>query len=422
MRALASGRLLWSAATLATAACVERMIAPGQCPEFCPSGSIQMVDTLLPTNVARDSAYRGYWEAHQARAMYVADVPGVVDSRAILVTSPFGPRVTLGGDTISDPIVASDSLRLSFAITRRDTAVHNLTIRFYRLSRNIDSTTTFADLAGPFAAAPLRTVNLDSLLAKTGGLDSATGDSISVDTATHRVTVRVKFDSLQARYVAADSGRLGIGVRVGADAPTSIALGTGEGGLAASGTWFVTVDSITPTDTTPVHHSYPASSTFDSFVFVPPAAPLDSTLAVGGVPSARSLLRVTLPRAIRDSAHIIRATLLLVPAVPARGAPVDSFVIGAHAVLSDFGAKSPTLDATPDTAVIRVGATDMVEIEVTNLLQSWASDTLAPTALMLRARDEGVNPAEIRFYPSAARAYAPALHVTYARRFPFGEP
>jgi hypothetical protein len=201
--------------------------------------------------------------------------------------------------------------------------------------------------------------------------------------------------------------------------------------LPATFTWFVKVDSITATDTTLIHTSRSRGIEFDSFVFDPAAAALDSTLAVGGVPSARSLLRVNLPRAIRDSSQVIRGTLILVPAVAARGVPGDSFLVQASPVVADFGAKSAPcvpvpaparLCPSPETAPIRIGATDTVRIEVTNMVQFWAADTLAPTAIVLRSRDEGTNLAEIRFYPSAAAAYRPALRVTYARRFPFGVP
>jgi hypothetical protein len=369
--------------------------------------------------------------------MYLADVPGVVDSldsRAVIATAVLTSPVTLGGDTNPDPILGSDSLKLAFTITRRDTAAHNLLLKFYRLPFDLDSTTTFDDVAGPFRGAPLRTVYLDSLLAKVTrdtsgnfvGVDSAKGDAISVDTTHRLLRVTVKFDSAQAPYVAADSGRLGFGIRVGADVPTSLSIATRASGIASAVvTWYVQVDSTTAADTTLVHEVYSRGITLDSYVFYPPLAPLDSTLAVGGVPSARSLLRVNLPRAIRDSAQIVRATLVLIPAVAARGAPTDSFVVEAHTVLADFGAKSPiAVDVTrTDTALIRMGATDdTVRIEVTNLLQFWAADTLAPTALMLRARNEAGSPAEVRFYPSTAAAYRPSLWLTYARRFPFGVP
>src|SRR5947207_6255077 len=44
-----------------------------------------------------------------------------------------------------------------------------------------------------------------------------------------------------------------------------------------------------------------------------PYTTLFRSLAVGGVPSARSILRIAFPRFIRDSSQIIRGTLTLVP-------------------------------------------------------------------------------------------------------------
>ncbi|PYO12402.1 MAG: hypothetical protein DMD31_16470 [Gemmatimonadetes bacterium] len=299
-------------------------------------------------------------------------------------------------------------------------------LNLYQLPDTIDSTTTFADVAGAFSGAPLRTVDIDALLAKPGGIDSTTGDSIATDTTTHRLILKVKFDSLQLPYVAADSGKLGFGIRVGATTPASVSFSTREDPTSGGSTvtWFMKVDSIKGSDTTLVRERYPRGTRFDTYVFDPPVAPLDSTLAVGGAPSARSILHVTLPRGIRDSSQIIRGTLLLVPAVPARGAPVDSFVLEAHTVLADFGAKSPlVLDATrTDTTMIRVGATDTVRIEVTNLLQFWSADTTRPAVILLRSQEEGAHPSEVRFYPSKAAAYRPSLRVTYAPRFPFGVP
>src|SRR5207237_3611130 len=113
-----------------------------------------------------------------------------------------------------------------------------------------------------------------------------------------------------------------------------------------------------------------------------------------------------------------------VPSAPAQGAPSDSCVVEAHTVFTDVGAKSPIiLDATrTDTAVIRVGTRDTVQIEVTNLLQFWASDTTRATTLVLRAREEATSFSLIRFYPSVAPAFRPALRITFVRRFPFGQP
>ena len=416
-------RVAWLAAVLA--GCVDRATAPGVCPTFCPSGTIDVVDTVLAASVARDSTFRGYVLPYQAVAMTASDVPGVVDSRVVFVTTALPASVALNSaDTTTSPLVGTDSAKITFTVTRRDTAAHNQTLTLYRLPVTIDSNTTFGDVAGAFAGSPLRTLNLDSLLAKPNGVDVTTGDSAGIDTTSKQLKVTLKLDSLEATYVPGDSGKLGIGVRVGADAPTSISFCTRENACGAAIAWFMKVDSIKGADTTLVHKPYAGVSLFDTFLFDPPPAPLDSTLVVGGAPSARSIMRITLPRGIRDSSQIIRATLLLLPAVPARGAPADSFVVEAHTVAADFGAKSPlVLDATrTDTTRIHVGATDTLRIEVTNLMQFWVADSTRPEVLMLRSQEEAARPTEIRFYPSAATPYRPALRITYARRFPFGVP
>ena len=416
-------RVAWLAAVLA--GCVDRATAPGVCPTFCPSGTIDVVDTVLAASVARDSTFRGYVLPYQAVAMTASDVPGVVDSRVVFVTTALPASVALNSaDTTTSPLVGTDSAKITFTVLRRDTAAHNQTLTLYRLPVTIDSNTTFGDVAGAFAGSPLRTVNLDSLLAKPNGVDVTTGDSAGIDTTSKQLKVTLKLDSLEATYVPGDSGKLGIGVRVGADAPTSISFCTRENACGAAIAWFMKVDSIKGADTTLVHKPYAGVSLFDTFLFDPPPAPLDSTLVVGGAPSARSIMRITLPRGIRDSSQIIRATLLLLPAVPARGAQADSFVVEAHTVAADFGAKSPlVLDATrTDTTMIRVGATDTLRVEVTNLVQFWVADSTRPEVLMLRSQEEAARPTEVRFYPSAATPYRPALRITYARRFPFGVP
>jgi hypothetical protein len=405
---------------LLAAACVETVTAPGRCPAYCSVGAITIVDTLLGAVISRDSAFRGYVRPYQGSVMLAANLPGIVDGRSIFTFSGSGSRLRISTtDTSTGPITRTDSARLQLEVTRRDTGAHNLTLRLFRMPVTMDSNTTFDSLAPRFAdSLVLHTVNLDTLLARPGRHDSISGDSARVDTVNHLLVVSLKLDSTAARFVLADSGAAAYGVRVSADQRASIALGKGATGPTV--VWYFRVDSAG----TPAARMSTVAAGFQSFVFTPPAPAIDSTLAVGGLPSARSILRVAFPRFIRDSSQIIRGTILLVPAVPARGAPVDSFSIEAHTVLADFGAKSPiALDATrTDTTMIHIGATDTVKIEVTNLLQFWAADSTRPTSLVLRAKAEGASFGEIRFSPSIARAFRPALQITFVRHFPFGAP
>jgi len=238
-----------------------------------------------------------------------------------------------------------------------------------------------------------------------------------VDTVNHRWLLSLKFDAAAARYDGtSDSGAVAYGIRIAADTLASIAFGKGSVGPVLQ--WYLRVDSLgMPVARKPGI----LGTTLANFVFTPPTAPLDSTLAVGGLPSARSLLRVAFPKFIRDSSQIIRGTLFLVPAVAARGAPADSFVMEARTVLADFGRKSPIDPRLDDPIVIHPGAKDTIKIEVTNMLQLWAADTTHPTVFLLRPQAEAQYFGEIRFYPSKA-ALRPTLQITYVKQFPFGVP
>ena len=414
-------RLALVGAVLLAAACVERLTAPGHCPDFCPSGQITVVDTLLTTSINRDSSYRGYVVSYQSPVMLAAFLPGATDTldgRPIFRFRGYGPRLRITSvDTSTGQILGADSARLQVYIVRRDTATHNLRLQFYRLPITIDTTTAFDAVAAPFTDSLVRTVNVDSLLAQPGRKDSVTGDSVVVDTVNHRLLLSLKFDTAAARYVGTDSGAVAYGIRIAADTLASIAFGKGAVGPVLQ--WYLRVDSL---GMSVARKPGALGPTLANFVFAPPPGPLDSTLAVGGVPSARSLLRVAFPKFIRDSSQIIRGTLFLVPAVAARGAPADSFVMEARTVLADFGRKSPIDSRLDDPIVIHPGATDTVKIEVTNMLQLWAADTTHPTVFLLRPQAEAQYFGEIRFYPSKAAAFRPTLRITYVKQFPFGVP
>lgn len=421
-------RLAAIALVLLCAACVEELTVPGVCPEYCPPGQITAVDTVLDGLVSRDSAFRGYVQAYEAGVMRAALLPGELDSRAIFRTTALPARFRLGVDTTSGAVVGVDSLWIRFTIRARDTLARNVVLALHRIPRTVDSTTTYADLAADFAQPPFRVVPLDSLIALPGQKDTVTGDSVQVDSS-GVVTLVVSLDSADVGWTEADSGRIGIGVGAGADSLTgsgraSVVFGAGDQGPVL--TWFARVDSLGFAN---VARGIGGGAAFDSYVFDPPSAPLDSTLAVGGAPSARSVLRLARPAALFDSTQVVRATLILVPEVPAIGTPADSFRVLAQRVLADLGAKSPLAGpAFPGdqsyfgAAYVRPGSSDTVRIDVTDVVRRWQRDTLAPTMLMLRVDPEGGTFGDVRFAPSVALPRRPALQVTYVPLFPFGVP
>ncbi|MGH7569799.1 MAG: hypothetical protein ACREL9_12680 [Gemmatimonadales bacterium] len=439
-RARASGLAL--VVVGAAVGCTENVTAPGRCQDYCPSGQITVVDTMLRTVIERDSAFRGYLLPHEGAVLLAASL-AAVDSRPIFRLDTLQAGFRFGTDTTLRPITV-DSARLQLAITRRDTNATNLTLKVYRLPITIDTAATFASLAAAFADPPVDSVNVtvmlalppvfDSTVSDTVRTDPATGHKLRINRSTGLITLLLLFDTSEARYVAADSGKVAYGVRVSADSLASIAL---EAAFELDPlslpqgprmTWFVRADS----SGTAVPRTLVTFTVFDSFVLDPPAPAIDSTLAVGGIPAARSLLRVRLPRFIRDSTQILRATLLLVPVSAAQGAPIDSLLLLAHGVEADLGKKSPLVtqrflgDSTRMAATwVHTGSLDTVRIEITRLLRTWSIDTTLDPAFMLRIVPEGSRLGEIRFRPSADSTVPnarPAIRITYAERFPFGVP
>jgi hypothetical protein len=424
-------RLTRLALLLVLTACTEQATAPGVCPDFCPGGQIGVVDTIFTDMIERDTAFSGYVEAFGGEVMAIADVPGAVDSRAIFRMNAMPTSIVLH-DTTTSPIVV-DSARLQIQILHRDTSATNLWLKLYRLPLDIDSTTTFAQVIPPFTDSIVDSVNVSALLSAPKIGDSATvhiwGDTIQTDSAGHVLLVGADsslilytdLDTAQARFVAADSGKVAFGYRVSPDSANTIALGTSDNGRGPRLTWFF---NFLDSTSTKKDSSLSRGPIFDTFVFNPPTPAIDSNLAIGGAPAARSLLRVKIPTLLRDSADVVRATLIMVPVGPVPGAPADSFTILARAVIADLGAKSP-LSTNRDffgTHVVHLNAADTLRMELTDLVRSWALDSTLASALMLGQAPEGASYTQIRFYSTRSPAFRPTLHITFVRRYAFGAP
>jgi hypothetical protein len=419
---------------LALWACTEDVTSPAVCPAFCPGGKIATIESLFASAVERDSSFQGYVQVDSAPAMLAASLPQL-DSRPIFETRPVATRMTIdtGTDTTTGPLVI-DSIRLTLTVLRFDVGARNRRLAFYRLPLGLDRSSSFVGLAPAFAGTPVRVVNMDSLLARSSLYDSTTGDSVvSIDTVRRSAVVSLKFDTTQIPFVVADSGRVALGIRVTADSLADVVLGSTDGGEGPEILWYNRVDSAgVLLDRTAQRQG----TEFDGYVFDPPQSPPDSTLLVGGMPTSRALLRFALPRTIRDSAQIIRAELILVPAGPVTGVPGDSFFVSVRHLAADFGAKSPIASDTivPKSPLLVPGSIDTIRIEVTTLFRYWQADTAAATAafLQLLALDrldstfvggsEGATLTRLRLYSSRTPAFRPALRLTFVPRFPFGVP
>ena len=387
---------------LLVVACRDELTAPGDCPALCPGGQPTVLDTVITADLGQDSAYVGYVKPGLGASLRVSNNLAASDDRALIQFLPL-PDSVLVLDTLRSYTV--DSLSISFFLQARDTAVHNLRVLLYRLSPGLDSTTTFADIDTALVPANL----LDSIIVadtvKAGGLRLLyTGAALS-----------------KVAVPPGDSGRIALGLALAADSPTGARIGS-----IASGTSPVVISYVDAAiaDTGLQKQVIVRGPQFTSFVSRNPPALDPDLLTVGGAPTARSIIRFTLPPFLRDSASLLRATLELVPASPLLGLPGDSTALEIRNVLLDLGAKSPLLISTGrlGRTILEQGSMDTVKVEILPVVQLWQSGDSLPQALMLQVTPVASSFMRPVFESTRSGGPAPRLRISYLVDFPFERP
>lgn len=387
--------------------CQEKLTSPGDCPALCPGGEPQIFDEVLTPIVGADSSFRGYVQPSNALALLVSNGLRGYEERAIIRFPRRADSVNVR-DTLRTYII--DSVAFGLTLVARDTNSTGLQVQLYRLPRTLDTTTTYAQVDPAFIPENLITtiavpdsVNSGALRAVIQGADLA------------RVAIP-----------AADSGVLGLGVRIDAVAPpTGIRLGSSASGTGAVFTTYATLN-IPDTGTAKLR-SFVLNAAFNSSLSAVQQTDDSTLLTVGGEPSSRALLRFDLPARIRDSATVVRATLELTPVAPIPGLPTDPVRLGARAVLADLGAKSPVESRVVGVDTLASGTFGTVDIEIVRLMQQlWLGTSSRPTALVLSVSPEleAASFSRLVFYSTRAAdpAVRPRLRVSYLRSFPFENP
>jgi hypothetical protein len=397
--------ILGLAAALVLTGCQEKLTSPGDCPALCPGGEPQILDEVFNPIAGTDSSFRGFIQPHSSRALLVSNGLNGVDERGVIRFSrrpdSVGVRDTLRAYTI-------DSVLLALTIVARDTSLNGVQVELYRLPRSIDSTTTFAAVDPAFVPGNLVT-------------------AISVPDTQNVGLVHTVLRGADLARVAippADSGVLALGVRVASVTPTGLRLGSITSGTSAGFVTYVTLD--VPDTGTAKLRTFGLSPDFNSSLSAVQQPDDSAQLAVGGAPSARSLLRFVLPSRITDSATIVRATLELTPVTPITGLPGDPVRMQAQTVLADLGAKSPVGTARIPVDTIQPGTSGTVSLEAVGLVQLWQGESHRPTALVLSLPFdlEAASFSQPVFYSSRAAdpALRPRLRISYLLSFPFENP
>lgn len=387
--------------------CQEKLTAPADCPALCPGGQPIVYDEVFTPIPGADSSFRGYVQPHQAAALLASNGLLGFEERPLIRFGRRQDSVSVR-DTLRPYTI--DSVAVNLTLSTRDTTLTGLQVLLYRIPPAIDSTVTFAGTAPAFAP--------ESLIA-----------TITVPDTLKRGPLRVVFqgaDLSRVQIAPSDSGQFALGVRIASPSPpTGVRLGALASGTPALFTTYVTAD-IPDTGTAKLR-TIALGPAFNTWVSEARVVDDSTFLAVGGAPSARSLLRFSLPARIRDSATIVRATLELTAVAPLTGLPAIPDTMAARALLADVGAKSPVNSTAGRVPVdtLEAGATT-VSFEVVRLVELWLGNTTRPSALMLSMSPslEAASFSRPVFYSSRAAdpAVRPRLHISYLLSFPFETP
>jgi hypothetical protein len=388
-----TGRVAFLGTLLGIVACQESLMAPGACPDYCPTAEIQILDTLIQGSVVRDSSFRGYAASHRAERFQVTSAATGFQSLAVMRFSPLSAEF-IGTDASVLTVASVDSFSVSLTVQRRSMEDSSVALDLYRLPADIDTLSTYAELAPLFH---------DSVLLGTIAVpDSLTSGSLSA------VLPGDAFPTLEE-----DSLRAAVGVRLRADSAAYAYLNARESLEGPKITRFVTVQVADSTES----RTDARNPHFDGLLVPdpPPAAP--EALAVGGVPSARALLFLEMPGAIVDSTDVVRATLILPLAVPVYGASGDTATFRVDPILADVGRKSPYLTANSEDprgiVWVPVGTADTVYLDVTHLVRAWRGNHSHPRAALLQLVGEAESATEFRFWSSRNAGATPSIHLTY---------
>jgi hypothetical protein len=395
-----SGKLVVVLGGLAVGAlaCEESATAPGVCPDFCPTGEIQVVDTVLVEVLKDDISYTGYAVPNDAVWMQVVGGGAVVEARSVVWFPQFGDSASI--DSLTEgPVIGLDSFRLDLVLVDH-TPIPGLEVTVHRVPPSLDRESDFAALA-PFFE--------DSTIIGTVVI----ADSLTSDTVSAIIPVDA-FPTFEE-----DSQQVAVGLSIRGSQPAFATFETREANLGSLMNRFVKIEGP-ESDTVEQIDFIP--SEFDGFVDTDLPPPTGGSLVIGGTPASRTFMTVAIPSFIMDSSDVVRAQLLLVPSEPALGGPLDTFELVAEPLGADFGAKSPIL-ASLDTLLVKtpvgVGTMDTVAVDISRIVVAWQSDTTQVRTLVVRARFEAATVAELRLGSTQIPGFEPVVRVTYVPPFTF---
>lgn len=395
-----SGRLvLLAGLALATAGCTERLTTPGSCPALCPGGEVAVRDTVIDAVFSGDSSLAGFTGITDGTSLLLSAGPAYGESHAVVRFRGRGDSLFVG-DSVRTFTV--DSAEIAVFLQRRDTTASGLVLDVYRLPRSVDTLITPAELEPYFVPA--------NLLRSVPIVDSAKVGPIPIPFQGAELA--------KLAFTPADSTQLVIGLRLrSTTASAALRLGALRAG-AQSAAFITYVDVNGVTDTLLEKQAIARSPERDFSVRPASPPPGSDQLVVGGFPARRTFVRFALPAYLRDSATIVRATLLLDGVAPFTGLPGDSTRLDVRGLLADFGLKSPVV-GDRGASIFLFPGDQQVAVDIADLVTLWQGTTPLPAAVRLDLGQEWASFLEPRFHATRSAQGGPRLRITYRPPFPF---
>ncbi len=381
------------AGLLVAAGCKEQLSVPTDCAVECSTGMI-IRDTVIDAKLLGDSTFTGYVGHNDAPSLLLSNDSALGIVHAVISFDVTPDSLEFGGTKFS---VVRDSVKILVAIGTRDTSVHNPRLLFYRLPIRTDSTASYADVESYFTPDRL----LDSLVV---------GDSIT----SGEVPLLFAGDDLaKVAIPAADSGRVSLGIKLHADAPTAMRIGSRlTSGFAPGYVTYGQGDENTPEL---IQVQFDPEPLYNGIVRGPgvPTPPGNDLLVVGGIPSSRSIIRFELPETIRSQGNLLRATLLLTPDEAIKGWSFEPTGLEIRPVVADLGFRSPPSSVAIGGELLTPLSADVVEVEVASIVSLWLQSPLIVQMFYVSVTTEGAAFSEPRFRSTRSASGGPKLRLTY---------
>lgn len=425
------------AAAAVAAGCTEKLESGGACPALCPSQDVDIRDTTIDAVVTQDTSVAAFPIEGREHYLLVAHRPDTLESWAVLRF-----------DTLPTTYKNPDS-------TRTLTTVRNARLRLW------------VDTTGVRGNAPvlIRAYDVDTTAADDSSLTTIQAlrrsdrliGSVTRNLADIKDTLSIPLSDSAIGAKTASGGRLRVLLTAESAGSAQVRFAAWE--LAESTLPAVlfnppadrdstdTVKVITSSSATPTGEGARPDELYDYNLAVQRTPVLQQgTIAIGGMPGTRALLRFGIPRRFADSVTVIRATLILTQLAASGSVDrTDSVTVvplinlASTEILDRDPLRSASLVSrvvfssldSVSVAEVKVtpGSSGERTFEVARLLRYWrllgAGRTQAqPQALVLQMLPEGSTGQHVLFHSSESATVSarPRLRIQYISRVEFGLP